>query len=92
MAPLVLVQEDVDHGMDREGGEVMNELYPGYGSLSLQERVCLGLMAQLRSLHDLGLPLQLHPEGTHQVPCETHVDTFPAPDHPDKRGRNLAAL
>ena len=88
----MLVQEDVEHGMAWEGGEFMDGIYYGYGSLSLQECVCLGPKAKLRSLYDLGSTLQRHPEGTHQVPWEAHVDTSLAPDHPDERGRNLEAL
>ena len=65
MIPLVFVQEYVEHGPDVEVGAVPDRLYHGYGMPCLQERVCPGPKAQLRSFHDLGLTPQLHTEGTH---------------------------
>ena len=86
-APLVLRQEDVDHGAVGDGGAVTDGLYPGDVPHSLQERACLGTQAQLRLLHDLGVPPQCHPEGAQEVPWEAHTDPSLAPDHPDKRGK-----
>ena len=39
MTPLVLGQEDVDHGPSGEGGAVPDILYPGDRPPSLQEHV-----------------------------------------------------
>ena len=68
MTTLVLGWEEVEHGTAGEGGEVPDGLYPGDGTLSLQECVRPGTDSQLRSLHDLGLNPHHHPKGTHQVP------------------------
>ena len=89
MTPLVLIQEDVEYGLDGEGGVVPDGLYPRGGPPSLRACVRLRPQAQLRSLHDLGVPPQRHPEETHQVPWAEHVDPSPSPDHPDKRGRTF---
>ena len=86
---MVLGWEEVEHATVGEGGAVLDGLYPGYGPLSIQEYVCLVPQAQLISLHDLGVPTQCHPEGSHQSTWAAHADPSLTPGHPDKRGRTF---
>ena len=74
--PTLLVprQENVDNGQAGEVGAVLDRIHPGYGPPSLQEHVCLGPHAQLRSVHGLGVPPQLHPEVIRKVPQALNMD------------------
>ena len=87
--PLVSGWEDMEHVLDGDEFLVMYRLYHGDRSSSLQECFRPVPKAQPRSLHDIGLPLQLHPEGTYQVPQAAHMAPSPVPDHPDERGRDF---
>ena len=80
--PLVTRQENVDNVQAWDVGAVPDDLYPGDGPPSLQERFCLGPQAQLISVHDLGVPPQCHPEGTQSLPWTVHMDTSNTPNTP----------
>ena len=71
---MVLVQEDVEHGMGGEGGEFPDGIHPGYGLPSLFECVCPGPQALLIPLLGPGMPPQRPPEGTIQVTQEAQAD------------------
>ena len=87
--PLEPIRENVEHSTSGEGGAVPDGIHPGDGLPYIKERVSPGPQAQLISLLDPGVPLQLHPEGTHKVPWVAHVDTPPPPEHPNERGRDI---
>ena len=80
--PMVSKLEDMENGMAGEGGAAPDRIYPGDKLSSLQERARPGPHAQLRSLYDIGLPPQRHPEEKHQVTWEEHANISPAPNHP----------
>ena len=79
----MLIQEDVEHGPDGEVGAVTDEINPGGVPPSLQERVHPRPQSQLRSLHDLGFPVQFHPKGTYQVTRAVRMAPSLAPNHPE---------
>ena len=88
---LVLVHQDMEHGPSEKDGAVLGRLYHGEGPPYVQERVYPVPKAQLRSLHNLGLPPQRHPEGTHQVPWVVQAITSLASGHPDKAGKTFSS-
>ena len=82
-------RENVENSTAGEGVAVPDGLHPGDGPPSLQEHVRLKPQAQLRSLLDLGVPLQRQNEGTHKVPCLLHAATPQYPNHPGERGKDF---